>query len=135
MTRTTSELAPPLQTCAPHQKEDVWPQRMINGTMRPVLKGAVPFFSSLAVVPKHSLGTPKCTVVPQAQLWGAQMYRCPQAQLWDAQMYRCPQAQLRDAQMYRCPQAQLRDAQMYHCLQAQLRDAQMYRFQKERNPR
>ncbi|GBL87125.1 hypothetical protein AVEN_218808-1 [Araneus ventricosus] len=25
MTRTTPELAPPLQTSAPHQREDVWP--------------------------------------------------------------------------------------------------------------
>ncbi|GBN75573.1 hypothetical protein AVEN_220180-1 [Araneus ventricosus] len=29
MTRTTPELAPPLQTSTPHQQEDVWPLRMI----------------------------------------------------------------------------------------------------------
>ncbi|GBN04257.1 hypothetical protein AVEN_269717-1 [Araneus ventricosus] len=30
MTRTTPELAPPLQTSVPHQREDVWPLRMIE---------------------------------------------------------------------------------------------------------
>ncbi|GBM67967.1 hypothetical protein AVEN_22445-1 [Araneus ventricosus] len=29
MTRTTPELAPPLQASAPHQREGVWPIRMI----------------------------------------------------------------------------------------------------------
>ncbi|GBL72237.1 hypothetical protein AVEN_115206-1 [Araneus ventricosus] len=28
MTRTTPELAPPLQTSTPHRREDVWPLRM-----------------------------------------------------------------------------------------------------------
>ncbi|GBN14420.1 hypothetical protein AVEN_210121-1 [Araneus ventricosus] len=28
MTRTTPELAPPLQTSTPHQREDVWPHRI-----------------------------------------------------------------------------------------------------------
>ncbi|GBO10339.1 hypothetical protein AVEN_110193-1 [Araneus ventricosus] len=29
MTRTTPELASPLQTCTPHQRQHVWPLRMV----------------------------------------------------------------------------------------------------------
>ncbi|GBM36841.1 hypothetical protein AVEN_82831-1 [Araneus ventricosus] len=35
MTRTTPELAPPLQASAPHQREDVWPLRTISVQQAP----------------------------------------------------------------------------------------------------
>ncbi|GBM91624.1 hypothetical protein AVEN_166667-1 [Araneus ventricosus] len=40
MTRTTPELASPLQTSAPHQREDVWPLRMIWRTTGPIHGGS-----------------------------------------------------------------------------------------------
>ncbi|GBM80213.1 hypothetical protein AVEN_203725-1 [Araneus ventricosus] len=40
MTRTTPELAPPLQTSTPHQREDVWPLRMILRATGPIHVGS-----------------------------------------------------------------------------------------------
>ncbi|GBL91622.1 hypothetical protein AVEN_21696-1, partial [Araneus ventricosus] len=40
MTRTTPELAPPLQTSAPHQREDVWPLRVIWSAADPIHGGS-----------------------------------------------------------------------------------------------
>ncbi|GBM52947.1 hypothetical protein AVEN_111302-1 [Araneus ventricosus] len=40
MTRTTSELAPPLKTSTPHQREDVWPLRMICRATGPMHGGS-----------------------------------------------------------------------------------------------
>ncbi|GBM46494.1 hypothetical protein AVEN_78886-1 [Araneus ventricosus] len=43
MTRTTPELAPPLQTFAPYQRKDVWPRR-IQGASDPLTRR---FFSGI----------------------------------------------------------------------------------------
>ncbi|GBN30403.1 hypothetical protein AVEN_17317-1 [Araneus ventricosus] len=40
MTRTTPELAPPLQISTPHQREDVWPLRMIKRATGPIHGGS-----------------------------------------------------------------------------------------------
>ncbi|GBN81917.1 hypothetical protein AVEN_157346-1 [Araneus ventricosus] len=40
MTRTTLEMAPPLQTSTPHQQEDVWPLGMIWCATGPIHGGA-----------------------------------------------------------------------------------------------
>ncbi|GBO41320.1 hypothetical protein AVEN_257146-1 [Araneus ventricosus] len=40
MTRTTPELAPPLQASAPFQREDVWPLRMIWRAPGPIHGGS-----------------------------------------------------------------------------------------------
>ncbi|GBM45117.1 hypothetical protein AVEN_233478-1 [Araneus ventricosus] len=40
MTRTTPELAPPLQTFAPHQREGIWPLRMIWRATGPIHGGS-----------------------------------------------------------------------------------------------
>ncbi|GBM43002.1 hypothetical protein AVEN_88604-1 [Araneus ventricosus] len=40
MTRTTPELTPPLQTSTPHQREDVWPLRMIWRAAVPIHSGS-----------------------------------------------------------------------------------------------
>ncbi|GBM76677.1 hypothetical protein AVEN_48799-1 [Araneus ventricosus] len=40
MTRTTPELASPFQTSAPHQREDVWPLRMIYRATGPIRGGS-----------------------------------------------------------------------------------------------
>ncbi|GBN79791.1 hypothetical protein AVEN_29769-1 [Araneus ventricosus] len=40
MTRTTPELAPPLQTSTPHQWEDIWPLRMIYRGTGPIHGGS-----------------------------------------------------------------------------------------------
>ncbi|GBM54525.1 hypothetical protein AVEN_198043-1 [Araneus ventricosus] len=40
MTRTTPELIPPLQTSAPHQREDCWPLCVIWHAMGPIHDGS-----------------------------------------------------------------------------------------------
>ncbi|GBM63686.1 hypothetical protein AVEN_198691-1 [Araneus ventricosus] len=40
MMRTTPQLAPPLQTSAPHQRKDVWPLRMIQRATGPIHGGS-----------------------------------------------------------------------------------------------
>ncbi|GBN89647.1 hypothetical protein AVEN_174841-1 [Araneus ventricosus] len=41
MTRTTPQLAPPIQTSMPHQRGDVWPLRMILRATGPIHGGSL----------------------------------------------------------------------------------------------